>query len=566
MLLRITANLALLLSCSAGGQQSLPDAAPDARGVASPTTSSESVTDARLATRIEELLRNPAVAGAHWGIAVTTLAGTPLYAREEDKFFRPASTLKLFTTAAVLASLGPEKRFVTQLVAEGRLQDGTLHGNLVLVGGGDSGFGAPYTLPYTVPLQRRVDPLTDVDDLVNAAVAKGLRQIDGAIIGDDSRFEYAPYAPGIAEEDLLWGYGAPVSALILDDNAVDLTVTGTGGRGQPASVSMRPSLPFYAVNAKPFPGTDLVPSVTVTADGGTQLGIRRVPQSRDLAIYGHLSAKSGPAQEQISIDAPAEYAALALQQALLSHGVVASNPLRTREYGSGAPRSSADFLHAVRSPNLFAERIPAFFSPASIPDCEAQRTGNLPEAPRQVLAEHRSPPLLEDIVYTLKTSDNLHAEVMLRNLGVEKDCMSGTLATTGPQLVRQYLLRAGLGEGDFVFYDGSGLSTKDLVTPRGEVKLLAYAAAQPWFPQWKAALPVGGVDGTLSSRFTQSPLKGHLFAKTGTLGESRALAGYVLCRSGREVIFAILDDNHEPGSSADRVAMDKMVEAIADLN
>ncbi|MGI4830503.1 MAG: D-alanyl-D-alanine carboxypeptidase, partial [Janthinobacterium lividum] len=139
-------------------------------------------------------------------------------------------------------------------------------------------------------------------------------------------------------------------------------------------------------------------------------------------------------------------------------------------------------------------------------------------------------------------------------------------SVNGARLIRSYLIHAGLTPGDFVFYDGSGLSTKDLVTPRAEAQLLAYAARQPWFAQWKAALPVGGIDGTLASRFTQAPLKGHVFAKTGTLGESRALAGYVQCRSGREVIFTILVDNHQPGSTADRTAMDAIVAEIAATN
>ncbi len=89
---------------------------------------------------------------------------------------------------------------------------------------------------------------------------------------------------------------------------------------------------------------------------------------------------------------------------------------------------------------------------------------------------------------------------------------------------------------------------------------------QPWFAQWKPALPIGGVDGTLASRFTDSPLKGHVFAKTGTLGETRALAGYLDAASGKQVIFSIMVDNHEPGTSADRVTMDKIVEAIAANN
>jgi D-alanyl-D-alanine carboxypeptidase/D-alanyl-D-alanine-endopeptidase (penicillin-binding protein 4) len=71
------------------------------------------------------------------------------------------------------------------------------------------------------------------------------------------------------------------------------------------------------------------------------------------------------------------------------------------------------------------------------------------------------------------------------------------------------------------------------------------------------------VDGTLEHRFTESPLKGHVFAKTGTMGESRALAGYVDCASGKQVIFSILVDDHRPGSNADRTVMDKIVAAIA---
>jgi D-alanyl-D-alanine carboxypeptidase/D-alanyl-D-alanine-endopeptidase (penicillin-binding protein 4) len=97
-------------------------------------------------------------------------------------------------------------------------------------------------------------------------------------------------------------------------------------------------------------------------------------------------------------------------------------------------------------------------------------------------------------------------------------------------------------------------------------KLLQFAAKQPWFVQWMATLPVGGVDGSLEGRFTKAPLKGHVFAKTGTLGESRALSGYVQCASGRTVIFSILVGNHAPGTSADRAVMDRMVAAIAAAN
>ena len=130
-------------------------------------------------------------------------------------------------------------------------------------------------------------------------------------------------------------------------------------------------------------------------------------------------------------------------------------------------------------------------------------------------------------------------------------------------MVRAFLLHSGVDPDDFIFFDGSGLSAHDLVTPRATATFLAFAAKQPWFPAWKASLPEAGEDGGLDTRFPNAPLKDHLFAKTGTLGETHALSGYLDGVSGRTVIFSIFVDTHTPTTSADRIAMDKVVEAIA---
>jgi D-alanyl-D-alanine carboxypeptidase/D-alanyl-D-alanine-endopeptidase (penicillin-binding protein 4) len=180
----------------------------------------------------------------------------------------------------------------------------------------------------------------------------------------------------------------------------------------------------------------------------------------------------------------------------------------------------------------------------------------------KILAQHISAPLADDVVVTNKVSQNLHAELMLHQLGL---AVTGNGSTAqGVRVVRSYLMtKVGIDKDDFVFYDGSGLSGHDLVTPRATAKLLQFAAAQTWFADWKASLPVGGEDGTLASRFGKAPLKDHLFAKTGTLGEARALSGYLECASGRTVVFSIMVGNHAPGTSADRDVMDRIVGAIA---
>ena len=133
-------------------------------------------------------------------------------------------------------------------------------------------------------------------------------------------------------------------------------------------------------------------------------------------------------------------------------------------------------------------------------------------------------------------------------------------------MVRAFLVgKAGLDKDDFVFFDGSGLSGHDLVAPRATVRLLQYASAQPWFAAWKKSLPVGGV-GWVAGGAVCEGAEGKVFAKTGTLGETRALSGYLDCASGKTVAFSIFVGNHAPGSTADRDAIDKIVAAIAAAN
>ena len=124
------------------------------------------------------------------------------------------------------------------------------------------------------------------------------------------------------------------------------------------------------------------------------------------------------------------------------------------------------------------------------------------------------------------------------------------------------MINAGVNPTDFLFFDGSGLSPQDLITPRAATTLLAYAARQPWGEAFRQTLPIAGIDGSLAGRFTQSPVKGKLFAKTGTLSEVNALSGYLTARSGKTVILSILCNDHDPSSEATHRAADKIVEAI----
>lgn len=518
---------------------------------------------ASLAAQIEGLLGSPAVVRAHWGIAVTDVAGAPIYAMNSAQLFQPASNAKLFTTAAALALLGPETTFETRVIARGVLDSrGRLTGDLVLIGGGDANLSGR-TLPYLSPAQRpkrepgaapllEPDPLRYLEELADQVAATGLKSVSGQIVGDDTLFPWQPYAEDWSIDDTVWGYGAPVSALTVNDNQLRVTVRPGPAVGRKPELTIFPAAPaYYTIDASSL--------VTSAAKTGSRIQMERSLGSKVLRVYGSIALDAAPDEEEVAIHDPAEYAALALKGLLETRGIAVAGAARPQHRTS---TDAAGFMEQMARPiSAFG---PEQDVAAGVPQADACAAGG-PEVNSKPLATHMSPPLVDDVVLTNKISQNLHAELLLQHLGHRTSCSTGgTIA--GARLVRAFLKHAGVDKDDFVFFDGSGLSGHDLVTPRATAKLLQYATTQLWFADWKRSLPIGGEDGSLASRFAAPPLKDHVFAKTGTLGEARALSGYLDCTSGRTVIFSIMVGNHAPRSNADREVMDKIVAAIAAAN
>jgi D-alanyl-D-alanine carboxypeptidase/D-alanyl-D-alanine-endopeptidase (penicillin-binding protein 4) len=499
-----------------------------------------------LKLQVAKLLADPEVSRAHWGIAVTKMDGTPVYALNAGEFFQPASNAKLFTTAAAVALLGPQATVTTRVMAMSSPdKDGVLpSGGLVLMGAGDanlSGRAIPYLSPALrpKPAPPEADPLRYLQEMADQVAKTGLKVVQGDVVGDDSLFPWQPYPEDWSIDDAVWGYGAPVSALTVGDNMLKVTVTPGTAAGAPAIVAIEQAVPYYTVESNVITGAaNTVPAV----------GIDRAPGSKTVRVYGTVPAAMQPLTSHLAIDDPAEYAAMAFKQMLEQRGIRVTG------------RARAEHRLSVDTANFSDEAQQALTLPATD---KSKTLGCVNFC--TTLAAHVSPSLIDDIVATNKVSQNLHAELMLRRLGYA--FAADGSAAQGARVVRTFLTTlAGVDKDDFVFFDGSGLSGHDLVAPRAAVQLLQYAGTQPWFAEWKSSLPVGGVDGTLAGRFTQAPLKGHVFAKTGTLGEARALSGYIDCASGRTVIFSIMVDNHAPHSHADEAAMDKIVAAIAETN
>lgn len=501
-----------------------------------------------LGAQIDSLLAQPSVARAHWGIAVTELDGTPIYGHDEGKVFRPASNNKLFTTAAAMELLKPETTLSTHAWFTLTPADqGEVKGDITLVGAGDANF-SDTDFPYRNAAQRKAaaagqpiaepDPLRYFDELAQKIAAQGVKRVDGNILGDDTAWVWEPYPESWGVDDLTWGYGAPVSALTAEDNELEIHVTAGARAGDAATFTLKPDLGYYKTEFS-----------VLTVEKGAQnaYDVARDPGSHTLRVYGTI-AVGGEDTSHLAIDDPAQFSALALKQALEAHGITVAGKAEARHQRLNDASSSYRASHEPITTwvtNLPVEQNRAF---------------------GVVTVAHTSPTVADDVDYTLKVSQNMHAESFLRRLGAMygKPSHDGDNSTSaqGLRVVRQFLVNAGVDGDDFALFDGSGLSDHDLVAPRAFAQLLAYAQKRPWFQPWFEGLPVGGEDGTLRSRFAKAPLKDHVFAKTGTLGESRALSGYLDCASGKRVIFSIMVDDHMPGG-ADAAAMDKIVAAIA---
>ena len=438
-----------------------------------------------LGEQIAGLLADPGASRAHWGIAVTAMDGTPIYGRSEGKLFRPASNAKLFTTAAAMALLGPDAAVET--VVRGEIDKSGAVTVLYLEGGGDANLDSgdiPYLAPSEWPANAsKPPPFRDLESLADQLIAKGLKRVTGKIEGDANDFPWEPYPEGWELDDLVWGYGAPVSGLTIHDNELKMTI-------RPGGLVPGQKEIYYA----PSPELEQfgVPYYQLKVDGHTEkekeywsgVNVDREPGSRTLRVYGFMPADSKPDVEEVAIDDPALFAAMAFRDVLVRKGVVVDGPATSYHW----QLDRADGFHSqLVDPGGCANHI---YTTTFM--CPVDKLMTL----IPVLATHESPPLAEDVKFTLKASQNLHAELMLRRLGhVALDGNASNI--DGARVVRQFLIHIGLDPDDFVLYDGSGLSSHDLVTPRATAQLLAYAAKQPWFATWKAALPVSGVDGTL---------------------------------------------------------------------
>jgi len=484
-----------------------------------------------LKKQIEKILDQPDLARGFWGIEIKSLkTGKVLFSLNSDRLFTPASNTKLFTTAAALALIGPDYKFHTTIETSGSLDKyGRLSGDLVLVGRGDPTLSGR-ELPYTLRTQRDDDPIKVLEQLADQLAQKGVKYIDGDVVADDSYFAFERYGEGWSQDDLVWAEGAPVSALTINDNVVFVNILPGTRPGDKAFVSLTPFADYYTVDNR---------LMTTPAGTGRKIYINREPGSTQLTLWGTIPMDDAGANEGLAIEDPAEFAASVLRHLLEVRGIAVYGKQRTRHTELA---SLSTFTSTVIASTRGGD----------------EHSLTAPAGPL-VLAEYQSPPLSDDIQVINKVSQNLHAEILLRLLGREKG--TGGTVQAGLEVLRGFLNNAGISSDEYVFYDGSGLSRQNLVTPHAIIGLLEYAFQQPWGPEFHDSLPAAGVDGSMAERCKDLDPDAHVFAKTGSLGGVKTLSGYGVTAKGEPLVFSILTNNFSLPAKRVDDAIDDVIEA-----
>jgi serine-type D-Ala-D-Ala carboxypeptidase/endopeptidase (penicillin-binding protein 4) len=188
------------------------------------------------------------------------------------------------------------------------------------------------------------------------------------------------------------------------------------------------------------------------------------------------------------------------------------------------------------------------------------------------VARMQSPPLSLIASQTLKPSQNLYTELILRTLGRVVPPPTGlpdivrTSEESGLEIVKMFLKEAGVNTTGLALNDGSGLSRNDMITAEASVQLLTYMSRHRYATVFREALPIAGVDGTLRNRMKGTPAENNVRAKTGSLTSASSLAGYVTTASGETLVFSIMVNNYPVDTDVRSLCIDPITVLLASFS
>jgi D-alanyl-D-alanine carboxypeptidase/D-alanyl-D-alanine-endopeptidase (penicillin-binding protein 4) len=453
-----------------------------------------------LATRLAAILDTSGV-NALWAAKIVSLdTGEVLFERHPRLLVMPASTMKVVTLAVAAERLGWDARFSTRIEATGAVEDGVLRGDLVVAGDGDPTIG------------ERADTPRVLDEWAARLAGLGIRRIAGRLVGDDDALPDQALGTGWAWDDLAFGYATPLGALQYHEGAVQLTIAAGPRPGAPATIRVEPA------------STDLVITGEVsTTDADTPAAVftRRRPFTRTLEVTGSVPRADRDYLRTVSVDNPTRGFLLALRAALGRAGIAHDGEV-----------VDVDELTAP------------------------------PAGPRRLLFVHESPPLREIGVRLMKVSQNLIAETLLARIGLDSDVPDVDPLAAARGAYERTLATWGIAPDDVIVADGSGLSRYDYLTAEALVAVLRRMADPRHAAAFEPTLPIMGVDGTLERRQRGTPLQGRIRAKTGSMSNVRALAGYATTPRGERLAFAIVANNFKVRGAVIDAVVDRALTAL----
>jgi len=455
--------------------------------------------------KVAQYLKRPGVRSANWGIQVLDPEDNKVLVEvNPDKAFLPASVLKVVTTAAAVEKLGPDFRYRTGVYSRATVDDdGVLDGDLILVGRGDPNLMDAYGDLQQPPA---------LQDLAEKIAEMGVREVKGDIVGDDSYFNPNASNKGWTASELGTRYGAPVTALSINNNVINVTASPTQYKKR-AAVSVEPKNSYFRISNR---------AVTGGRKSKCTLRVSLQRASNTLLITGTVPA-SRAVTRAVVFDKPAETTAAIFKDELERRGIAVQGGVRAIHYG--------DELEDVT-------------------------------AERKLLVEHQSLPLVKAMEIINKRSQNLHAEMLLRTLGAE--FRGAGTNEAGLDVVKSFLVEAGIDDEKVKLDDGCGLSRENFLTPRFQTSLLEYLLKRPYFNLFFNTLAVSGTDGTLKSRLAALDVKGSVHAKTGTLNGVTTLSGYITTQSGKNLVFSIFA-NHVTATAKVKSTIDEICSLFVTL-
>ena len=476
----------------------------------SPLIFSYSQSISKLSIEIEKLKTDEALKHAVWSIYVMPVKKDTILAEYNSNIsLVPASTLKIVTTGAALSILGGDFKFETKLQYDGVFDTltGIIKGNLYIVGGGDPTLESEY-------FKDNKDSLSTTDKWAELLKKKGIKKIEGAIIGDADIFDDNMIPAQWIWADIGNYFGAGASGLSYHDNKYTLYLK-SGAIGSKTLIT------------KTKPEIDGLQMVNNVSSGGNDDNafIYGAPYSYYREIQGTIPANKNNYEVDGSIPDPALFCAQSLEKSLNEIGIkTTKKPTTTR---------------VLRETNEY------IFSN------------------KYILYKHYSPTLNEIIYWTNFKSNNLYAEHLLKYIAYNKDGIGRE--NEGTEIITAFWKNKGVDVNGFFMNDGCGLSRSNVITTKTEVQILRLMAKDKNFNSYYKSFPIAGKKGPLNNFCEGTSAKDNLCAKSGYITRARGYAGYVKNKKGEMLCFSLLANNYECSPPEMKKKLEKLMIAIAEM-